>query len=77
MFRFLRRKIAQCIVLIAAVIVLKQLYPGFGAQIGRWITGLKDSRISQAVSSMVTSLSGGEGWKDAVEVFHETIQAKN
>lgn len=77
MFRFMRRKIAQCIVLIAAVIVLKQVCPNFGAQVGQWITGLKESRISRAVSSMVASLSDGEGWKDAVEVFHETIQAKN
>lgn len=77
MFRFLRRKIAQCIVLIAAVIVLKQVYPSFGTQVGGWIAGLKESRFSRAVSSMVTSLAGGEGFREAVEVFHETVQTKN
>lgn len=77
MFRFLRRKIAQCIVLIAAVIVIRQVYPTFGQQVGGWIAGLKESRFSQAVSSMLASLSDGESLKDAVEVFHESIQAKN
>lgn len=73
-FRFLRRKIVQCIFLLAAAIIIKQAYPAIGAQVGGWISGMADSRIAQAVSSMLSSLSDGDSLKDAVEVFHENIQ---
>ncbi len=75
-FRLLRwvwKKLALILLLLALAIALKRAYPALGACIGRWISGMEDERVAQAVSSMVSSLSEGKGIKTVVEVFRETM----
>ena len=43
-------------------------------RVGGWISGVGDNRVAQAVSSMISSLSDGEGIGEAVEVFREEMQ---
>lgn len=73
-FRRLRRKVFFVLLLLALVIFLKANYPGFGQRVGRWITGLENTRVAQAFSQVVSSLSDGEVISRAMEVFHEGLQ---
>ncbi len=73
MLRLLRKGIFLCGVLLAAAIALKCFFPEFGREVGHWISGEEDNRISQAVSRMVSSLADGDGIGNAVEVFCENI----
>ena len=72
-FRRLRRKIVLCLCIVGAVIILKQAYPGLGSRIGTWISGMERSRAVQAISSFVSTLTSGDGMREAVEVFREAI----
>ena len=73
-FRWVRRKLGLILLLVALTLALKHAYPTVAERVGRWISGMEDSRVTQAVSSMISSLSDGEGIKDAVEVFREAMQ---
>ena len=73
-FRRLRRKVVLCLCIVGAVIILKQVYPGLGSRIGTWISGMEDSRAVKAISSFVSTLTSGDGMREAVEVFREAIQ---
>ena len=74
MFRWVKRKLGLILLLFALLIVLKQVYPAIGQTLGRWISGTESNRVAQAFSSMISSLSDGEGISDSVEVFRETLQ---
>lgn len=74
LFGFVRRwqrRIILCLLLVIFILVIKQRHPQFGQTVGQWISGAKDGRVARAVSSMVDSLSEGEDWSNAVEVFRE------
>lgn len=73
-FRWVRKKVGILLLLVALTIALKQAYPAVAERVGGWISGMEDSRVVQAVSSMISSLSDGEGIKAAVEVFREEMQ---
>lgn len=62
------------LLLVALTIMLKQAYPAVAERVGGWISGMGDSRVAQAVSSMISTLSDGEGIREAVEVFREEMQ---
>ena len=72
-FRRLRRKIVLCLCIVGAVIILKQAYPGLGSRIGTWISGMESSRAVQAISSFVSTLTSGDGMREAVEVFQRVF----
>ncbi|MBE6984877.1 MAG: hypothetical protein E7434_04560 [Ruminococcaceae bacterium] len=69
MFRFLRRKLVQCIFLIAIFFALKKFVPEIGKAIGEWIGGTRDSGVAAAFSEMYDAFNNGEGAKKAMEVF--------
>lgn len=71
--RWLRRKLVLLLILLALAITLKRAYPALGARVGRWISGMEDERVAQAVSSVVSSISEGDKIKKVVEVFRETM----
>lgn len=73
-FRWVRRKLGLILMLVALTLALKHAYPTVAERVGGWISGMEDSRVTYAVSSMISSLSDGEGIKDAVEVFREAMQ---
>lgn len=73
-FRWVRKKICLLLILLALTVALKQAYPAVAERVGGWISGMEDSRVAQAISSMISSLSDGEGIKEAVEVFREEMQ---
>lgn len=73
--RWLRKKIGLILLLAALTVALKQAYPAVAERVGGWISGMGDSRVAQAVSSMISSLSDGEGIREAVEVFREEMQS--
>ena len=73
-FRWVRKKLGMLLLLIALTVALKQAYPAVAERVGEWIFGMGDSRVAKAVSSMISSLSDGEGMKGAVEVFREEMQ---
>lgn len=75
-FRHIRRTVCFCIVLAAIVILLKYEYPEIGRQIGRWISGLENTRVAQAFSSMLSDMERGNGFIDSIEVFHDQIEAE-
>lgn len=74
MFGFLRRKLFLFLLILCTVLFLKQNAKGIADTVEKWITGGKESRISQAVSQLIDGLSEGEGLHNAVEVFRETLQ---
>ena len=74
MFSWLIRKIIFFIGLITVVMFLKNNSAQIGETIENWIVGREDNRVAQAVSSLVDSLSEGNGLSDAVEVFCENLQ---
>lgn len=74
-FRWVRRKLSLLLVLLALAVLLKNAYPAIGERVGGWISGMEDGRVAQAVSSMISSLSDGDGLKAAVGVFRETMQS--
>lgn len=74
LFRWVRKKIGVLLILVALTVMLKQAYPAVAERVGGWISGMEDSRVAQAVSSMISSLSDGEGIREAVEVFREEMQ---
>lgn len=74
MLRLVRKGILLCAALLATAVVLKCVYPEVGREVGHWISGEEDSRISRAVSRMVSSLADGDGIGNAVEVFCENIR---
>ena len=63
------------LLLLALTVALKQAYPTVAERVGCWISGMEYSRVAQAISSMISSLSDGEGIKEAVEVFREEMQS--
>lgn len=76
LFRFLRwvrRKLVLILLLLALAVALKRAYPSLGERVGRWISGMEDDRVAQAVSSVVSSIAEGERIKTVVEVFRETM----
>ncbi|MDD6643239.1 MAG: hypothetical protein ACI3VU_03425 [Faecousia sp.] len=74
LFRWVRKKIGVLLLLVALTVMLKQAYPAVAERVGGWISGMGDSRVAQAVSSMISTLSDGEGIREAVEVFREEMQ---
>lgn len=72
--RWVRKKIRLLLLLAALTFALKQAYPAVAERVGGWISGVGDNRVAQAVSSMISSLSDGEGIGEAVEVFREEMQ---
>ena len=74
--RRVRRTICFFIGAAALVILLKYEFPEVGKQIGNWISGLENTRIAQAFSSMLTNLSDGDGFLDSIEVFHDSLQTE-
>lgn len=62
------------LLLVALTVMLKRAYPAVAERVGGWISGMGDSRVAQAVSSMISTLSDGEGIREAVEVFREEMQ---
>ena len=74
-FRWMRKKICLLLLLLALTVALKQAYPTVAERVGCWISGMEDSRVAQAISSVISSLSDGEGIKEAVEVFREEMQS--
>ena len=75
-YRRVRRTICFLIVAVALVVLLKYEYPQLGERIGKWISGLENTRIAQAFSSMLTNLSEGDGFLDSIEVFHDSLQTE-
>lgn len=71
----IRRSILFFILLIMALGFLKQNYPRFSHQVGRWIVGEEYSPVTKAVSSLVDTLSEESDIRKAVEVFYENIKA--
>lgn len=76
-FRRIRRTVCFCIVVAALAILLKYEFPQVGSTVGKWISGLGNTEIAQAFSSMVSSLSDGNGFLDSIEVFHENLQTEH
>lgn len=74
-FRWVRRKIALLLTIAALAVAIKCAYPEFGERVGRWISGAADSRVAQAISSMVSVLSDGGKVEEALEVFREAVQS--
>lgn len=74
LFRWVRKKIGVLLLLVTLTVMLKQAYPAIAERVGGWISGMVDSRVAQAVSSMISTLSDGEGIREAVEVFREEMQ---
>lgn len=74
LFRWVRKKIGVLLLLVTLTVMLKQAYPAIAERVGGWISGMGDSRVAQAVSSMISTLSDGEGIREAVEVFREEMQ---
>lgn len=72
--RRLRRNTAICIALLAGTLILKWTCPAIGQQIGGWVAGEADNRVSQAISCFLASLKEGEGVHEAVEVFCDAIR---
>lgn len=75
-FRKIRRTVCTCIVIAALAVLLKYECPEIGNRVGRWISGLENTRIAQAVSSMLSSLSDGDSFLDSIEVFHDNLQTQ-
>lgn len=73
LIRFICRKAVVCIVLVALAISLKQALPSIGKTVGGWISGSRENRVSQAVSNVLETLQNGDGLKNAMEVFRESI----
>ena len=70
--RFFRR-LLLCLFLFAFIIVLKQNNSSFRQNVSQWITGPKDHPVTKAVSSFIGSLTEGDTFKTAVEVFYENL----
>lgn len=75
-FRRVRRTVCFFIVIAALMIFLKYEYPEVGKKIGGWISGFENTRISQAFSSMLTSMHDGNSLFDSVEVFYDNLQTE-
>lgn len=73
-FRRIYRKLCFCMLLVALVVFLKSYYPDFGQQIGRWVTGLENTKVAQSFSEMISGFAKGEGISRMVEVFREGLQ---
>lgn len=69
-----RRNTVICLGILITAFLLKFTYPKIGAEIGGWIAGTEDNRVSKAVSCLFSSISEGNSVKEAVEVFCETLQ---
>lgn len=74
--RRVRRTICFFIGAAALVLLLKYEFPEVGKQIGSWISGLENTRVAQAFSSMLNNLSDGDGFFDSIEVFHDSLQTE-
>lgn len=68
------RTVCVCLLLVVLAMVLKQAYPALGEKVGAWIAGVERSDAVQAIAAFFGRLTSGEGIKEAVEVFRETLQ---
>lgn len=69
----MKKRILICLLLLVAVLILKCLFPGPGACVGEWISGMKNPEVARAVSAFYQRLSAGDRISSVLEVFHEEL----